>query len=105
MNKEYLFMYTEKRFLELTTKAINHPKETQKKENVSPTFDLEPASLARVIALSEVLGIDQTALFNELLSCALGDAHDGFLSAYTDPKERNEANQQLKSRVKQLLDK
>ena len=98
-------MYTEKRFLELTTKAISHPKETQKEENVSPTFDLEPASLARIIALSEALGINQTTLFNELLSCALGDAHDGFLSAYTNPKKRDEANQHLKSRVKQLLDK
>ncbi len=67
------------------------------------TVDLEPASLARVIALAEALGMNRVLLVNELVSSALGDAHDGFLSAFTDPEERDCANTRLKARVKALL--
>ncbi len=97
-------MYTEKRFCELTTKAINDAVDSEEQCGCSEAdFELEPASLARITALSETLGVARGLLFDELLRCALGDAHDGFLSAYTDTTKREQANNRLKARVKALL--
>ncbi len=97
-------MHTEKYFCNLAIKAMKKPVDPQMKSGcTTATVDLEPASLARVIALAEALGMNRVLLVNELVSSALGDAHDGFLSAFTDPEERDCANTRLKARVKALL--
>ena len=62
-------------------------------------IELDVASQARIMALSEELGLSSSVLIQELLHCALGDAHNGFLSAYSDGKSRLEADRRLKARV------
>lgn len=95
-------MHTQKRFTELTLKRFD----TRAKEitDISADFAaVSAASKARIQALSEVLGISQQSILDELLDSALGDAHDGFLAAFADAEERDRANQKLKARVKELL--
>lgn len=100
----YEVMHTQRRFCDLTKKATKKAVELQVECGDTPaTVDLEPSSLARMIALAEALGMNQVLLIEELISSALGDAHDGFLSAFTDPEERERANTKLKARVKALL--
>ena len=66
-------------------------------------FKIANAEYCRILALSEVLNIPEEKLVNQLLSNALGDAHNGFLSAFSNDRERNTHNLQLKQRVKELL--
>ena len=97
-------MHTQRCFCDLSKKAMKKSVDLQMESGcATATVDLEPASLARVLALAEVLGMSRVLLVNELVSSALGDAHDGFLSAFTDPEERERANIKLKTRVKALL--
>ena len=96
-------MYTEQLLCQLAresdkTKAIHY-----KDGGAAPEFQLDNKKMARIYALAEVLGIRWELLLDELLDCALGDAHDGFLSAYIYPKDRDEANKQLKIKVKKDL--
>jgi len=66
-------------------------------------FKIANTEYCRIVALSEVLNIPYERLVNTLVANALGDAHEGFLSAFCNDKERNTYNQQLKQRVQELL--
>ncbi|MDO6710632.1 hypothetical protein Q4567_07890 [Aliiglaciecola sp. 2_MG-2023] len=98
-------MLTEKRFFELTRNNTAAIKKGCASYNNSNAYIFEPISLARVTALSEILGMEKKQLVNEMISCALGDAHNGFLSAFDDKEKREEMDHLLKSRVKELLNK
>lgn len=102
-------MHTLTRFRELTQKALINGVEYQAEPleagflSESQSFECEPQSLARVLALSEFLGMSRSSVIAELLNCALGDAHEGFLSAFNDIEERNQKNRLLKARVAEFL--
>ena len=97
-------MRTKTRFCELTKIAIkSRIKVKNKRTCIAATIELGPENIVRVVALSEVPGMSRSSLLKELLDCALGDAHDSFLSAYTDSDERQQANKHLKGRVKEFL--
>lgn len=65
--------------------------------------DLEPRIEARILALAEALNLPSDVLLHEVIACALGDAHDGFLAAYPERSDRLKADRSLKSRVQELL--
>lgn len=65
---------------------------------------LEPRAEARVLALAEALCLPPEELVQEVMATALGDAHDGYLSAYPERKDRLKADVLLKTRVKELLE-
>lgn len=94
-------MHTKQRFCELTQKAMNS------ESKLNPSFDgvvtVDSSSRARVIALSEELGLGPANLVQELMQTALGDAHEGFKAAYQDDEKRLEADKRLKARVAELL--
>ena len=94
-------MHTKQRFCELTQKAIDA------ESKVNASFDgvitVDSSSRARIIALSEELGLDPANLAQELVQAALGDAHEGFKAAYPEGEARLEADKRLKARVAELL--
>ncbi|WP_299771007.1 hypothetical protein [uncultured Pseudoteredinibacter sp.] len=65
---------------------------------------LEPHAEARVLALAEALHLPPEELVQQIMATALGDAHDGYLSAYPERKDRLKADVLLKTRVKELLE-
>ncbi|GEM_PF-2024558 len=95
-------MHTQERFFELTK---------NKYENVGNAVEPMPLSyefsvpqLARIQALSERLDVCQEELIKELLDGALGDAHEGFLRAFPEGREKEDEDRRLKCRVKSILD-
>ena len=96
--------YTLSKFKELTE---NCTFEDTQSRAITPNFankiKISNDEYCRILALSEALSIPYEKLVNLLLSNALGDAHDGFLSAFCNESERNIHNQQLKQRVKELM--
>lgn len=66
--------------------------------------ELDPRLEARILALAEALQLPTDALLSEILACALGDAHDGFLATYPEREDRLKADSSLKSRVDEILD-
>lgn len=92
------------KFQELTKSRKFEQKQNQElTPNFINDFKIESEEYCRVVALSEILNISYEKLINILISNALGDAHEGFLSAFCSEKERDIYNQQLKQRVKELL--
>lgn len=63
------------------------------------TFAITPDSLARVKSLAHFLDMSPESLLEQLIETALGDAHDGFLAAFTDGEQRKTANSALKQLV------
>jgi len=86
------------------TERLRNPDAYAVKGDLSNQFKLSYASLARLNALAECLDIQADKLLQELVAAAMGDAHDGFLAAFDDPEQKEQANQKLKLRVKALLD-
>ncbi|GAA6152222.1 hypothetical protein [Pseudoteredinibacter isoporae] len=62
-------------------------------------FFREP-SLARIMAMSELLNWSPTELSDHLMDCMLADAHNGFLASYDNPDDRARDDELLKSRVR-----
>ena len=83
--------------------TFEHKQSRVVKPDFNKKFSIEKDEYCRVTALSEILNVSKNELINILLSSALGDAHNGFLSAFTNESDRNSINQQLKRRVKALL--
>lgn len=100
MNNTHIFS----QFKKLTENSLSKKQNSQDlSHNPNCHFELEKIEYCRVVALSEVLDISYDKLLNILISNALADAHEGFLSAFCNDDERNNYNQQLKQRVKDLL--
>ena len=96
--------YTFTAFKSLTEKAKIEQKQSRElTPSVNEKFNIAKDEYCRIIALSEVLNVSKDELISTLLSNALGDAHNGFLSAFSSESERNTHNLQLKQRVKELL--
>jgi hypothetical protein len=92
------------KFKELTENASFNDEVCQKPPpNEISNFRIENAEHCRLTALSEILNIPHFELLTILISNALGDAHEGFLSAFCNHNERDIYNQKLKLRVKELL--
>lgn len=92
------------KFQELTKNRKFEQKQSRELTlNLINDFKIENDEYCRVVALSEILNISYEKLINTLISNALGDAHEGFLSAFCSEKERNIYNLKLKLRVKELL--
>ena len=92
------------KFEELTKNCTFEDKQTREvTPDFNKKFSIEKDEYCRIIALSEVLSVSINELINILLSNALGDAHNGFLSAFSNETDRNTSNQQLKQRVKELM--
>ncbi len=95
-------MITSKKITQLCLEAQGKIEIKEKYSELKPV-KLEPISEARVLALAEVLHISPESLIQVIVTAALGDAHNGFLSAYTELDERLKSDIRLKSRVKEIL--
>jgi len=94
-------MHTQERFFELTKNK--HGNLRRVTESIPLSYDFSLAQLARIQALSERLGVRQEQVIRELLDGALGDAHEGFLRAFSKGVEKEEEDRQLKCRVKSII--
>jgi len=95
-------MHTQKRFCRLTEESAGRKFGLHEKDVLA--LRLNESQAARIQALSERLKLSGQQTLQELLDCALGDAHDGFLSAFSDPLQREQENKVLKQRVITLKD-
>jgi len=96
--------HTFTKFKELTENCTHEDNQNRElTPNFVKMFKMANAEYCRIHALSEIINIPHEELVNLLLSNALGDAHEGFLGAFSKEEERNKYNQQLKQRVKELM--
>lgn len=99
-------MITQTKFRELTKKAVSEQcNATSMPLDQALKIDdvLSAQSFARVNALSSQLSIDADDLLQALLEASLGDAHQGYLSAFDNAQERELADQSLKEKVHRML--
>jgi len=94
-------MHTQERFYELTKNNCGSVGSAA--EPVTLSYEFSVPQLARIQALSERLGVCQEKMLKELLDSALGDAHEGFLRAFSEGTEKQDEDRKLKCRVKSLI--